>query len=512
MGRQELREGASHDRAVPASLAECFAQGWADTATAPRALPGAHYAARRRARLSERFPGERIVVPAGGPKTRSNDFDYPFRPHSAFVHLTAEQGTSAVPDSVLVLEPTGTGHETTLFTRPRSPRDTGPRGSEFYRDRRHGEFWVGRRRTLAETAAALGVATRDRDDLAGALRAGVPTRVVRGQDALVDALTGRSAGTGPGADTGTGTAAGAGAAAVSGAEAARGSRARAEADAELLAFLSESRLVKDAWEVEQLGAAVRYTVAGFHDVVRELPAATALARGERWIEGTFNRRARLEGYGLGFETIAAAGAHACVLHWMRNDGPVRDGDLLLLDAGVEADTCYTGDVTRTLPVGGRFTDAQRQVYELVFAAQAAGIAALRPGARFGDFHDAAARVIAEGLDGWGLRPGGAGPHDRALYGRYTVCGTGHMLGLDCHDCADARRLAYPDGTLEPGMVLTVEPGLYFQPDDLTVPEHLRGIGVRIEDDFLITGDGALCLSEDLPRRAEDVEAWVASAR
>ncbi|WSS47904.1 aminopeptidase P family protein [Streptomyces sp. NBC_01180] len=472
------RESASHDRAVPPPLAECFTQGWAEAAPAVPVLPGAAYAAKRRTLLSARFPGERIVVPAGGLKVRSNDFDYAFRPHSAFLHLTADEGAGAAPDSVLVLEPTGTGHDATVFARPRSPRDGGPNGTEFYRDRRYGEFWAGRRRTLAETSDALGLTALPRDDLARALASDVPTRVVRGQDPVVDAAA-------PPAT---------------------------EAESELLAFVSELRLIKDEWEVEQMRAAVGHTVAAFHDVVGELPTAMRLARGERWIEGTFNRRARLEGYGLGFETIAAAGAHACVLHWMRNDGPVRNGELLLLDAGVETDTCYTSDVTRTLPVGGRFTDAQRQVYDLVHAAQSAGIAALRPGARFGDFHDAATRVIAEGLDSWGLRPGGAGLHDRSLYGRYTVCGTGHMLGLDCHDCADARSSAYLDGVLEPGHVLTVEPGLYFQPDDLTVPARLRGTGVRIEDDFLITADGALCLSSALPRSADDVEAWVTAAR
>ncbi|MDH6120150.1 Xaa-Pro aminopeptidase [Kitasatospora sp. GAS204A] len=474
-----LRGVGSHDRAVPAALAESFRQGWADSSRKLPPVPGALYAAERRAAVSERFPGERIIVPSGGLKARSNDFDYPFRPHSAFIHLTAEQATQAVPDSVLVFEPTGTGHAVTLFTRPRSRRDGGADPAAFYRDRRHGEFWVGRRRTLSETADAFGVEAAERDDLERALAGNVPTRVLRGEDALVDALV-------PPAP---------------------------QADAELATFLSELRLVKDAWEIEQLRAAVGSTVAGFHDVAGELRHATGFERGERWIEGTFNRRARLDGYGLGFETIAAAGAHACVLHWMRNDGPVRDGDLLLLDAGVEADSCYTGDVTRTLPVSGRFTDVQRRVYDLVFAAQSAGIAALRPGARFGDFHDAATSVIVEGLDSWGLRPGGdAVPADTALYGRYTVCGSGHMLGLDCHDCASARRQSYLDGVLEPGHVLTVEPGLYFQPDDLTIPEELRGIGVRIEDDFLITADGATCLSAGLPRDADEVEAWIASRR
>ncbi len=476
-----MRDDTDQDHGeVPAEPAGPFDGGWARTDLRPPLALGAAYAAKRRAALSERFPGERIVVPSGGLKVRSNDFDYTFRPHSAFVHLTAEQGTRAVPDSVLVFEPTGGGHEVTLFTRPRSPRDGGPDGTEFHRDRQHGEFWVGRRRTLAETAAELGVETAPRDALEGALRGNVPSRVLRGQDAHVDALI----------------------------------PAAREADAELAGFLSESRLVKDDWEVGQLRVAVDCTVAGFHDVVGELRHATRLARGERWIEGTFNRRARLGGHGLGFETIAAAGVHACVLHWQRNDGPVRDGDLLLLDAGVEADSFYTGDITRTLPVSGRFTDVQRRVYDLVFAAQSAGIAALRPGARYGAFHDAAMRVLAEGLDAWGLRPYGSTPSTSPseLYRRYTVCGTGHMLGLDCHDCSAARDETYLGGVLEAGHVLTVEPGLYFQPDDLTVPEELRGIGVRIEDDFLITADGAECLSSDLPRGADEVEEWMASLR
>ncbi|WP_328661084.1 aminopeptidase P family protein [Streptomyces sp. NBC_00334] len=468
------------DDEPPAAESGPFRGGWAYTDRRLPLLTGAAYASKRRSTVSERFPGERVVVPSGGLKVRSNDFDYAFRPHSAFVHLTAELGTQAVPDSVLVLEPTGTGHTVTLFTRPRSPRDGGADSAEFHSDRRYGEFWTGRRRTLPETSAALGVEAAARTDLERALRGNVPTRVLRGVDAHVDAMV----------------------------------TPVPRADAELEAFLSELRLVKDEWEIGELRSAVDWTVAGFQDVVGELRHATRLARGERWIEGTFNRRARLGGHGLGFETIAAAGSHACVLHWTRNDGPVRDGDLLLLDAGVEADSFYTGDVTRTLPVSGRFTDVQRRVYDLVSAAQSAGIAALRPGARYGDFHDAAMRVLAEGLDAWGLRPHGrtASTSESDLYRRYTVCGSGHMLGLDCHDCAGARRETYLDGVLETGHVLTVEPGLYFQPDDLTVPAELRGIGVRIEDDFVITADGPVCLSSELPRGADEVETWMASPR
>jgi Xaa-Pro aminopeptidase len=235
------------------------------------------------------------------------------------------------------------------------------------------------------------------------------------------------------------------------------------------------------------------------------------------VEGTFDRRARLEGNDVGYASICACGAHATVLHWVRNDGPVRPGELLLLDAGVESDELYTADVTRTLPVSGTFTAAQRKLYDLVLAAQRAGIAAVRPGAAFLDPHRAAMRVIVEGLAEWGLLP--VTPEQAlsedpeaegaALHRRWTLHGTSHMLGIDVHDCARARQQAYTRAPLAAGMVLTVEPGLYFQPDDLTVPEELRGIGIRIEDDVLVTEDGCRVLSADLPTDADEVEAWMA---
>jgi Xaa-Pro aminopeptidase len=282
-------------------------------------------------------------------------------------------------------------------------------------------------------------------------------------------------------------------------------------NAELAAHLSEMRLVKDPWEVEQLQLAVDHTTTGFADVVRALPQALRHPRGERWIEGVFDMRARIEGNGTGYDTIAAAGAHACVLHWIRNDGPLDPTQLLLLDAGVEMDSLYTADITRTLPLSGRFTPAQREAYELVLAAQQAGIDALRPGARFRDFHQAAVRVIAEGLHAWGVlrvSPEEALRPDSGLYRRYTLCSSGHMLGMDLHDCAKARAEAYLDGVLEPGHVLTVEPGLYLQPDDETLPAELRGIGIRVEDDLLITHDGARLMSKALPRTPDAIEEWM----
>jgi Xaa-Pro aminopeptidase len=233
------------------------------------------------------------------------------------------------------------------------------------------------------------------------------------------------------------------------------------------------------------------------------------------VEGVFNLRARVEGNDVGYETVAASGAHATILHWSRNDGEIRGGDLLLLDAGVEGDELYTADVTRTLPVSGRFTPDQRRLYELVHRAQEAAIAEVRPGAAFLDPHRAAMRVLAEGLEELGILPVSsetALAEDVQAHRRYTLHGTSHMLGLDVHDCAQAREEEYRGGRLQPGHVLTVEPGLYLQPDDLTVPEGLRGIGIRIEDDVLVTEDGCRVLSRGLPTDPDELERWMAGLR
>ncbi|MFI1091821.1 aminopeptidase P family protein [Streptomyces sp. NPDC020917] len=459
--------------AVSDELAAVMKSGWADTERAGlQPVPQASYAAARRAALSARFPGERIVVPAGKLRTRSNDTEYPFRASTEYVHLTGDQ----TQDAVLVLEPLpGGGHEATAYLLPRSNRENG----EFWLDGQ-GELWVGRRNSLTEAEQLLGLPCKDVRKAADELREATgPVRVVRGHDA--------------------------------GVEAALTDKVTVERDAELKSFLSELRLIKDEFEIGELQKACDSTARGFEDVVKVLDRAEATS--ERYIEGTFFLRARVEGNDVGYGSICAAGPHATTLHWVRNDGPVRSGDLLLLDAGVETDTLYTADVTRTLPINGTFTPLQRTVYDAVHEAQQAGIQAVKPGAAYRDFHEAAQRVLAEKLVEWGLVEG---PVERvlelALQRRWTLHGTGHMLGLDVHDCAQARTEAYVDCTLEPGMVLTVEPGLYFQADDLTVPEEYRGIGVRIEDDILVTEDGNRNLSAGLPRTSGDVEAWMAALR
>ncbi|MCX4644449.1 aminopeptidase P family protein [Streptomyces sp. NPDC055059] len=457
---------------VSDELAESMKSGWADTELhGLEPIAQASETAARRAALSARFPGERIVVPAGNLKTRSNDTEYAFRASTEYAYLTGNQ----TEDGVLVLEPTATGHNATIYLLPRSDRENG----EFWLDGQ-GELWVGRRHSLTEAEQVYGIPASDVRELAGKLaEATGPVRVVRGHDA--------------------------------GIEAALADKVTREHDEELRVFLSEARLVKDAFEVGELQKAVDSTVRGFEDVVKVLDKAEATS--ERYIEGTFFLRARVEGNDIGYGSICASGPHACTLHWVRNDGPVRSGDLLLLDAGVETHSLYTADITRTLPVNGRYTELQKKIYDAVYEAQEAGIAAVKPGAKYRDFHDAAQRVLAEKLVEWGLVEG---PVERVLelglQRRWTLHGTGHMLGLDVHDCAVARTETYVDGTLEPGMCLTVEPGLYFQADDLTVPEEYRGIGVRIEDDILVTEDGNRNLSAGLPRRSDEVEAWMAQLK
>ncbi|HEX6500751.1 MAG TPA: aminopeptidase P family protein [Micromonosporaceae bacterium] len=464
----------SHDPDYPEKFLAFMRTGWRDTTldVAPRDEAPQH--AKRRAALSAAFAGDTLVIPTGREMVRANDTFFPFRPGSDFVWLTGEHD----PDAVLVMRPNGSGHDATLYVRPRSPRDT----DEFFKDRAYGELWIGRRHTLAEKAAELGVETAHLDGLPAVLDDLAPgrTRVLRGLDATVDA-------------------------AVRPTDPAR--------DQELAAHLSELRLVKDEWEIAQLRDAIDATVRGFEDVARVLPADRPVS--ERLLDGVFGLRARHDGNTVGYSSIVGAGAHGAILHWVRNDGRTRPGDLLLMDMGVENVHLYTADVTRTVPVSGTFTPLQRQVYDIVYASQQAGIAAIRPGVMFDHIHQTCMRVLAEGLADLGILPVSvdeAMSRESMVYRRWTLHGFGHMLGLDVHDCAAARRERYKDGPLAEGYVLTVEPGLYFQPEDELVPAELRGIGIRIEDDVLVTADGAVNLSAGLPRAADEVETWLAAQR
>src|SRR5690606_27909932 len=205
-----------------------------------------------------------------------------------------------------------------------------------------------------------------------------------------------------------------------------------------------------------------------------------------------------------YPPIVGGGANACILHYRENSAELRAGELVLIDAGAEVD-CYASDITRTFPVGGRFGPEQRAVYEIVLAAQAAAIAEVRPGRHWNAPHDAAVRVLTEGLVELGLLRGDVdGLIESGAYRRYYMHRTGHWLGMDVHDVGDYK-VADQWRELEPGMTLTVEPGLYIAAAD-DVPAGFANIGIRIEDDVLVTRDGVEVLSRDTPKRIDDIEA------
>jgi len=470
---------AAHDEKPPQALLDFMVTQWAPRGDgAAVALPEAARFRERRERLSRLFPGDVLVVATGHAKTRANDTTYRFRPGTDFYYLTG----NLEPDCVLVMRPTDGAHTAMLYVEP----NPGKTDATFYTDRAKGELWVGPRLGVAESSIRFGLEARSLCDLDADLKrfiteASATARSLRGIDLPLDARL-------PSHET-----------------------AGDERDVAFANALSELRLIKDAYEIAELERAIAATKHGFDDVLRGLPSSPT----ERHVEGIFNLRARVEGNDVGYNTIAASGRHACTLHWTANDGTLSSDDLLLLDAGVEAHTLYTADVTRTVPIGGSFTTQQREIYELVYAAQEAAFAQCRPGNDFMAPNAAAMEVLAYGLERLGILPM---PAREALaatnqfYKRYSLHNVSHMLGLDVHDCAQARAQSYKYGKLEAGMVLTVEPGCYLQPDDLTVPERYRGIGVRIEDDIVITGDGYRNLSAGLPREAGAVEAWVARLR
>jgi len=464
----------SYDSDVPPNLLEFMLKGWSTPVRrSARALSNAATFRARRERLGARFPGETLVIPTGHLKVRANDTYYSFRPSSDFYYLTG----NVEPDCVLVLVPHAGAHRPLMFVEP----NPGKTDATFFTDRIKGELWEGPRLGVPESAARYGLECKPLGELAGALSSAIASaagrrRVLRGFSASTEELAG-------------------------------GAEADVERDRELATFLSEMRLLKDADEVRALRSAVEATKRGFEDVIARL----ATAKSERELEGVFWTRARVEGNEVGYTSIVASGAHACTLHWKHNDGAIRKGDLLLLDAGVEGRTLYTADITRTLPISGRFTREQRQIYELVLEAQRAAMKEVKPGNDFMAPNVAAMRVLAHGLERLGLMPTSAEEALRAenqFYRRYSLHNVSHMLGLDVHDCAQARAENYKYGKLQPGMVLTVEPGLYFQTDDLTVPARFRGIGVRIEDDVVVTARGCRVLSDILPTEPDEVEDWM----
>jgi Xaa-Pro aminopeptidase len=425
------------------------------------------YAARR-ARALAALGADALLVFGNAHPLRNGDSEYRYRQSSDLWWLTGWED----PESVALLRP-GADHPFVLFVQPKD---------------RAREIWTGFRHGVEGARARFGADAAFRWDELGArlpeLLAGWDTvHYAFGEDGARDATVFRAlAGLGRvGARNG-----------VPG--------PRAVVDARRL--LGELRLVKDADELATLRRAAAITAEAHVAAMRLGRPGVHEYEVEAEIDGLFRRRG---GNGPGYTTIVGGGKNACVLHYITNREVLRAGDLCLVDAGCEYDN-YTADVTRTWPVSGRFSAPQRRIYEIVLAAELAAIDAARPGRPYRTMHDTAVRVLTEGMVEVGLLRGEV---DELIaeeaFRRYYMHGTGHWLGIDVHD-PGAYHVGGVSRPLAPGMVLTVEPGIYVPPDDERAPAEYRGIGVRIEDDVLVTDGAPEVLTAACPKSVADVEA------
>lgn len=437
-------------------------------------LPPKEFAGRRSEFMRRMGEGTAAVLPAARETVRNRDVHHPFRQDSDFQYLCG----FPEPDAVLVLIPGREDGSFILFCRECDPKQ---------------EIWTGRR---AGPGGAVEQYGADQAFPLSQLDAKMP--------ALLSGCSGVYCSLGQGTEFA--------ARFLGWLEKIRaGVRAGQRVPASLLAVeevLHEMRLIKSEAELmlmREAGAisarahchAMEVCRPGLHEY--DLEAALRqvfLGAGARH---------------TAYEPIVGSGANACVLHYTANDAPLREGDLVLIDAGCEVD-CYAADISRTFPVNGRFRAEQRDLHDLVCTAQAKAIAAARPGSTFQDVHDAAVRCLTHGLRDLGLLQGEVdGLLETGAFRRFYMHRTSHWLGMDVHDVGRSQE-GKQSRALEPGMTMTVEPGLYIRPDDEQVEARWRGIGIRVEDDVLITGGAAEIISDGVSRTAAEVEEWMAAAQ
>jgi Xaa-Pro aminopeptidase len=429
------------------------------------AIPQAVLAERRR-RFREQLGEGVALVPGARMRARSHDVDYVFRQRSDLLYLTGWEQ----PEALALLS----RDRFVLFVQPRDPA---------------AETWTGRRPGVEGAVERYGA---DQAYPIGELAERLPALLENvprlfhgfGLDRELDEIV---------------------LAAVKAvrARARQGITAPGEMVDPTLA-LAEMRLVKDAHELAVMRAAADISREAHQSAARMCRPGAHEYELEAELGYVFRRRG---GAGPAYPSIVGAGDNATILHYIENTDELRAGQLVLIDAGAELHG-YASDVTRTYPVGGRFEGVARDVYQAVLRAQELALAEVRPGALLTQIHDVAVRALVEGLIELGALSGDvselvAGEAFRPFY----MHSTSHWLGLDVHD-AGAYRIGGKPRPLEPGMVLTVEPGLYFQSVEPKAPERLRGIGVRIEDDVVVTDDGYQVLTRDIPKRIADVEAWM----
>lgn len=430
--------------------------------------------ARRRDQLMRAMGNEAVaVVPAALHFRRNRDTEYRFRQDSDFYYLTG----FAEPEAIVVLLPGRAEGEFVLFCRPRD---------------REMEIWNGYRAgpegAIKDFGAdqAFNIAELDQrlpELLAGRERVYAPMGVQSGFDQRMTGWLGAVR-----AKTRAGI--------------------RAPSALHVLdAVLHPLRLLKSDAELAIMQRAADISAEGH----RRAMAWAKPGRYEYELEAQLLHEFTQHGCAApAYGTIVGSGANACILHYGENERRMQDGDLVLIDAGGELDH-YAADITRTFPVNGRFSGPQKALYEVVLAAQLAAIASVQPGASWQAPHDAAVRVLTQGLVDHGLLQGSVdGLIESNAFRRFYMHRTGHWLGMDVHDVGDYQ----VDGQWRPlqtGMVLTVEPGLYVAPDDEAVAEHWRGIGIRIEDDVAVTAQGHHVLSAKAPKTIGDIEALVGTA-
>jgi Xaa-Pro aminopeptidase len=433
----------------------------------PRKIPA--WFKKRRDALMKAHPGAAFVFPSAEEALRNPDVHHPFRQESNFFYLSAFEE----PESVLVLAPSKTGlYKTILFVRRRDAEK---------------EMWEGERYGVdgalsvfgADEAYEIDELDRKLPSLLGAsektfYRVGLNQHHDR---AILGAL-----------------------------ESVRRSQGRSGKALMPIAdpneVIGEMRLFKSPEEVESLRRACQITAIAHKAAMKEVRVGMNEYEVEALMDYSFRRNGCAR---VGYGSIVAGGKNATCLHYRSNNEPLREGDLLLIDAGGEFEY-YTSDITRTFPVGRQFSKSQAQIYDLVLKAQKEAVAMSRPGAKLPEIHKHCANVMTEGLLSLGLMKGKRDEIvSNAGFKRFFPHGTSHWLGMDVHDVGLYLKNGEPRA-LEPGMVFTIEPGLYFQPTDTDVPEAYRHIGIRIEDDILITPEGCDNLTKDAPKERAEIES------
>ncbi|PNS09055.1 Xaa-Pro aminopeptidase [Lysobacter silvestris] len=433
-------------------------------------LSAATYVRRRKQLMRQVGDDGIVIVPSAPERIRSRDTHYPYRPDSDLWYLSG----FAEPRAVLVLIPGRMHGESILFCRERDPEREG---------------WDGARVGPEGAVHSLGFDDAypidDLDDiLPGLLEGRSCVHYPLGRDTEFDLqLIGWLNRT-----------------------RARGHRGTQSPNEfiELGHLLDEMRLFKSAEELRVMQRAVDISIEAHRHAMRAAKPGIAEYELQAEVERVFRRHDACPAYG----SIVGAGANACVLHYIDNNAKSGKNDLILIDAGAEY-RGYAADITRTFPVSGRFSAEQRALHDLVGAAQRAALAQAQPGRPWSAMHDAAIETLTDGLLGLGLLKGTLKQHLKdESHKRFTRHKTGHWLGLDVHDVGEYR-IDGESRLLEPGMAFTVEPGLYVGHDERTVPTKWRGIGIRTEDDVVVTANGHRILSETLVRDVDAIEAFMA---